>query len=640
MLALLLTSLGLALVLGGTALAWWRQRHALRSVRGETLALRRQLDSLGTRHEVLDSVIRQSALVGFRCRSVDGPLLLVGAGVDPLCGWSAQAIAAQGRRLIDLVDPADRLCVQAQLQQLVPAAPPTVVEFRLLHREGRSRWVSAQCALDSGGDGTPWITGTLLEVDRHKALQERLQQRADLYASLPGAAYRCTPDTNWTVEFISEGVLQLSGWSQADYLASPLLLRELVHPDDHQRVVDEIQAAADAQTDFTVEYRALHRDGHQFWAQEKGRAVRDAAGRVIWLDGVITDITERKALQQALREARHSAETAAASKTAFLANIGHEVRTPLNAIIGFSEIVLRNELDALQRQYVYKVRQAATALLQIMTDLLDLARLDRQQLQCASEAFSLRELAQQALAAQQDAARQKGLALRLDFEPGLADVFLGDAGRLRQVLDKLLDNAVKFTPQGAVRLQVARQQGQVLLAVHDTGIGIAPQDQERIFEAFSQADVSATRRYGGAGLGITLAHQLVERMGGSLGLHSSLGQGSVFRVLLPLAEAATAPEQPGAGEALPVEDDTPLDSELQALLGTAPGAAEQAWYDLLRSTIIAWRNGDRGDADLPTLLHGLRSRGLVRRSQQLESALGLFDLDLAASLLEALPQQP
>lgn len=606
---------------------------------GETQALRQQLHRLDAQHGLLDTLLRQSSLVGFRCNSAtDSTVLLLGDGVDLLCGWSAQALTAQGKRLIDLVNPADRICVQAQLQALVPDAAPTALEFRLLHRDGRSRWVSVQCALRQGSDGRPWITGTLLDVDHYKALEQRLKQRADLYASLPGAAYRCTPDANWTVEFISEGVLQLSGWSQADYLASPLLLRELVHADDHQRVVDEIQAAADAQADFAVEYRAQHRDGHLFWAREQGRSVRDENGRVVWLDGVIVDISERKALEQALREARLGAEIAAASKTAFLANIGHEVRTPLNAIVGFSEIVLRNELDTLQRQYVYKVRQAATALLQIMTDLLDLARLDRHQLDCASEAFSLRELAQQALEARQEAARQKGLALRLDFEPGLADVFLGDAVRLRQVLDKLLDNAVKFTQQGAVRLQVARQHGQILLAVHDTGIGIAPQDQGRIFEVFAQADVSATRRYGGAGLGITLARQLAERMGGSLTLQSTLGQGSVFRVLLPLAECATAPAPLAAAHASP-DDDAALDSELQALLGTAPAPSEQAWRDLLRTTIHAWRSGERGDAELPALLHGLRSRGLVRRSEQLESALGLFDLDLAASLLEALPQQ-
>ncbi|WP_326533198.1 PAS domain-containing sensor histidine kinase [Pseudorhodoferax sp.] len=468
-----------------------------------------------------------------------------------------------------------------------------------------------------------------------------LQQRAELCNSLlsgiPGAAYRCTADGRWTVQFISEAVTQLSGWSQADYLASPTLLREMLHPDEQQRVSREIQAAVDESRNYTLEYRAVHRDGRVFWVWEQGKAVRDAAGRVLWLDGVMIDISERKAMELALRDAKNRAEEAAASKTAFLSNMGHEVRTPLNAIIGFSEIVLRNELDTLQRQYVYKVRQAATALLRLMNDILDMAKLERSQLQCASGAFSLRQVAQEALALQREAADRKGLALRLDCEPGLADDFQGDAARLGQVLDKLLDNAVKFTERGSVRLQLARQQGQVLLAVHDTGIGIAPNDQERIFEAFAQADGSASRRFGGTGLGLTLAHQLVERMGGSLALQSAPGQGSVFRVLLPLVDIA-APQAAHSAEAVQAPHaDAPLPAGLQALLDAAPAPAEQPWRDSLRATVVALRNGDHGDAALPALLQSLRGHGLAQHVVQVEHALAQFDLDRAAELLETLP---
>ena len=479
-------------------------------------------------------------------------------------------------------------------------------------------------------------TASALDSQQAAALQAR--QREALYASLinamPGAAYRCSADDSWTVLFISDAVQQLSGWSSADYLASPELLRELVHPDEHARVTAEVQAAIDADRSYTLEYRAVHRDGHVFWAWERGKAQRDASGRVLWLEGVVVDISERKAMEQALRDAKDRAEQAAAAKTRFLANMGHEVRTPLNAIIGFSEIVLRNELDALQRQYVFKVRQAATALLRLMNDILDMAKLERSQLQCAESDFSLRELAQQALAAQRQAAEHKGLALRLDAEPGLGDAFRGDAARLRQVLDKLLDNAVKFTEQGAVRLQLARQQGQVLLAVHDTGIGIAAHDQARIFEAFSQADGSASRRFGGTGLGITLARQLVERMGGTLTLHSAPGQGSVFRVLVPLADAAVAPAEPAAASA---EHETVLPAGLQALFDDAPAQDEQPWHDSLRATVHALRNGDQSDTDLPLLLQRLRGQGLAHQAAQVEHALARFDLDRAAELLETLP---
>lgn len=489
--------------------------------------------------------------------------------------------------------------------------------------------------------------GTVAETGADGSAPLQAPQREALYAALidsvPGAAYRCTADENWSVVFISGAVQQLSGWSPSDYLASPALLRELVHPDDHARVTQEVEAAIAARRSFTLEYRAVHRDGHVFWAWEQGRAVRDAQGRVVWLDGVVVDISERKAMELALREAKDRAEEAVAAKTAFLSNMGHEVRTPLNAIIGFSEIVLRNELDTLQRQYVYKVRQAATALLRLMNDILDMARLERNQLQCASADFSLREVAQQALAVQQAAAEQKGLALRLDTEPGLGDVFQGDAARLRQVLDKLLDNAVKFTEQGTVRLQLARQHGHVLLAVHDTGIGIAAQDQARVFEAFAQADGSASRRFGGAGLGITLARQLVDRMGGSLTLQSTPGQGCVFRVLLPLADAVAmqphghAAADTGTDAAPPPQHDAPLPAGLQSLRDTHPEPEEHPWRDSLRATVEALRNGDHGDAELPALLQRLRGRGLAQQAAQVEHALAQFDLDRAAELLETLP---
>ncbi|MGC3983620.1 MAG: ATP-binding protein [Pseudorhodoferax sp.] len=478
-----------------------------------------------------------------------------------------------------------------------------------------------------------------LDSQQGTALQAR--QHGDLYTSLvngmPGAAYRRTADDSWTVLFISDAVQALSGWSPADYLAAPELLRALVHPDEQARVRAEVQAAIDADRSYTLEYRAMHRDGHSFWAWERGKAQRDAAGRVLWLEGVVMDISERKAMEQALRDARDRAEQAVAAKTQFLANMGHEVRTPLNAIIGFSEIVLRNELDTLQRQYVFKVRQAAVALLRLMNDILDMAKLERSQLQCTEADFSLRELAQEALAGQRQAAELKGLALRLDTEPGLGDAFRGDGARLRQVLDKLLDNAVKFTEQGTVRLQLARQQGQVLLAVHDTGIGIATQDQARIFEAFSQVDGSASRRFGGTGLGIALARQLVERMDGTLTLQSAPGLGSVFRVLVPLADAAVQAPAPAAeGAPAAASQEAALPAGLQALFD-APDPDEQPWHDSLRSTVVALRNGDHGDAALPALLQRLRGKGLAQHAAQVEQALARFDLDRAAELLETLP---
>lgn len=485
-----------------------------------------------------------------------------------------------------------------------------------------------------------------------QALQERQARQdtppapapdahAELYGSLvaamPGAAYRCTADDQWSVVFISDAISALSGWEPANYYASFSLLRDFAHVDDRPRIYREVDAALAQGKSYTVEYRAQHRDGHSFWVREHGHGVRNAKGELRWLDGVIFDIQERKDLEAAWHQAQDEAAAAAAARTALLANVGHEIRTPLNAIIGFSEIVLKTSLDALQREHVYKVRQAAHTLLKLVNDVMDVAKLDRGTLSLDLAAFSLRALAHEALQAQRATADKKGLVLHLDAPDALPEQFEGDAARLRQALDKLLDNAVKFTEQGTVRLQLARQHGQVLLAVHDTGIGIAAQDQARVFDAFSQADGSASRRFGGTGLGISLARQLVQRMGGTLTLQSTPGQGSVFRVLVPLQEGAG----PGAAQAADgtpsaPSHEAPLPAGLQALFD-APHPDEQPWHDSLRAAAAALRNGEQDEADLPVLLQRLRGQGLAQHAAQVEQALARFDLDRAAELLEALP---
>lgn len=458
-----------------------------------------------------------------------------------------------------------------------------------------------------------------------------------LMAAVPGAAYRCTADAQWSVVFMSDAMQSLSGWAPANYYASITLLRDFVHADDRPRIYQQVQAAIDQDKSYTVEYRAMHRDGHEFWVWERGHGVRNANGEVLWLDGVIIDIKERKSLELALQEAKDRAEAAATAKTIFLTNVGHEVRTPLNAIIGFSEVVLKTSLDAMQREHVYKVRQAARTLLKLVNDVMDMAKLDRGTLTLVSEAFSLRELAHEALQAQRAAADRKGLVLHLDVDTALPDQFEGDAPRLRQALDKLLDNAVKFTERGTVRLELGQQDGLLLLAVHDTGIGIAPERQSGIFEPFTQADPSISRRHGGTGLGTTVAQRLVERMGGSLSVQSTLGEGSRFSMLVPLAPVAPAAHSQPVPLAMSSPAPLPTGQAPEATDPLTTALAQAPTLESLRQAIQALRGGDHADATLPQLLELLRDHGLSAQASQVELALASFDLDRAAELLETLP---
>jgi signal transduction histidine kinase/HPt (histidine-containing phosphotransfer) domain-containing protein/ActR/RegA family two-component response regulator len=278
------------------------------------------------------------------------------------------------------------------------------------------------------------------------------------------------------------------------------------------------------------------RDGSLLWVMSHAVLVYDARNQPQWIDLMLADISERKEIELDLRIAKETAEVAAASKTSFLTNMSHEIRTPMNAIIGFSEVLLGTALDLQQRRHVGTVRQSARSLLRLLNDILDTAKLEKGALELEQADFSLHDLAQHVMESLRLPAEHKGIALTLDLAADLPQFFRGDALRLQQVLTNLLGNAVKFTERGEVRVVIDGDTGQLRIAVHDTGIGIEADRLERIFKPFSQADASMSRRFGGTGLGTTIARQIVELMGGTLQVRSTPGVGSVFTALLSLPE--------------------------------------------------------------------------------------------------------
>jgi signal transduction histidine kinase len=286
------------------------------------------------------------------------------------------------------------------------------------------------------------------------------------------------------------------------------------------------------------EWTYIRADGTRVSALLNSSLLRDEEGQPTGFLSVIIDLTERKALEEQLRERTRQAEAANQAKTTFLANMSHEIRTPLNAIIGLSQLLRQRALPEDVWRFIGHIHDAGELLLALVSDVLDLSRIEAGEMALESVAFEPLALLDKVLALVRPQADTKSLALVAEVAPDLPQRLVGDPLRLCQVLLNLLSNAVKFTPSGSVTLRVRShspgQQVELRLEVADTGIGIAPEAQERIFDTFTQADGSTTRRFGGSGLGLSIVRRLVDLMSGTLAVQSQPGQGSTFIVEVPL----------------------------------------------------------------------------------------------------------
>ncbi|MFT0534247.1 MHYT domain-containing protein [Castellaniella hirudinis] len=260
----------------------------------------------------------------------------------------------------------------------------------------------------------------------------------------------------------------------------------------------------------------------------------DLAGADRLYVGLLADISEHQALEASLREAAQRAEHAADTKTRFLANMSHEIRTPMNSIIGFAELLQQTDLSPLQRSHLNAISQSSRSLLRLINDILDTTKLEHGRLDLEIRDFSLKALAHQIESSLRLGAQARQLTLTTHYPADMPEFFQGDTLRLLQILSNLVGNAIKFTETGGVEVRYAYEDHQVHVQVRDTGIGMTPDQLATIFEPFTQADASISRRFGGTGLGTTIARQLVQAMQGQLKVDSAPGKGSVFHVWLPL----------------------------------------------------------------------------------------------------------
>jgi PAS domain S-box-containing protein len=308
---------------------------------------------------------------------------------------------------------------------------------------------------------------------------------------------------------------------------------------------------------YRPEYRTRRSDGKDVWVQGAVRYLTDEAGKPLRMIGALQNITDRKASERALVQAKEEAESATRAKSAFLATMSHEIRTPLNGVLGMTQAMAMGEVTDQQRERLEVIRQSGESLLAILNDVLDLSKIEAGKLELEQAEFDIDELSRGAIGAFAATAQAKGLDFDLKVERAARGVYRGDSVRVRQILYNLVSNALKFTETGGVSVVVGRRNKLLSIGVTDTGIGIAGDKLASLFQKFEQADASTTRRYGGTGLGLAICRDLAELMGGTVRAESTPGAGATFIAELPLTRVSASPAKMVAE---PVERAEPIES--------------------------------------------------------------------------------
>ena len=525
----------------------------------EKRELQRVADVQASAHAHLSRLLNASPAVIY-CRLASGNFspTFVSESITRLFDVSPREYLENPDLWRDRVHPDDVARIDTWIDQLFQSDNRSI-EYRYRQKDGSYRWVHDRqhVVRDANGEAIE-IVGSWTDITARKEAEDA-QARARARQSLllgaaPAAIYSFAASGDFAPTFVSDNIQGMLGYCPEEYLDNADFWRACVHPEDLPAIEAE-QVLLFETGQHLAEYRFRKKDGSYCWLSDEQRLIRDRSGAPLEVVGSWSNIDARKAVEQALLAAQAELEKASQAametneaKSAFLANMSHEIRTPMNAIIGLSQLSLKTDLMPRQRDYLVKIKHSGQHLLGIINDILDFSKIEAGKLSVENIDFDLDKVLENVGNLISEKASAKGLELIFDIEPSVSPFFRGDPLRLGQILINFCNNAVKFTERGevVVKAQVLEDSNDsqlILFSVSDTGIGLTKEQVGRLFQAFQQADVSTTRKYGGTGLGLAISKRLAELMGGTIEVTSDLGKGSTFRFTARLGKAAVTPRR-------------------------------------------------------------------------------------------------